>query len=204
MTNNEQQGPKYLQQIKVSCKITVEQIQRQLHKLKPYKAPGPDRIPNIVLTKCAHLLTDSLFQIYEAMFEKNLLYKPWKHFTTVVLRKLGKPCYNISKAYRPIVLLNTMWKVLTAIVAEQLTFIMEKYQLLPDNHFRGRPGCTTMDAMHLLAHKIKTSWRAGKVTLVLFLDIEGTFPNVVPSYLVHNLRKRKVPSKIVNFVHNML
>jgi len=60
------------------------------------------------------------------------------------------------------------------------------------------------DAMHLLMHKIKASWRAGKVTSVLFLDIEGAFPNAVPSRLVHNLRKRKVPSKIVNFVHNML
>src|SRR6267142_74483 len=29
-------------------------------------------------------------------------------------------------------------------------------------------------------------------------------PKCVPSYLVHNLRKRKVPSKIVHFVHNML
>jgi hypothetical protein len=33
-----------------------------------------------------------------------------------------------------------MWKVLTMIVAEQLTHITEKYQLLPVNHFRGRPG----------------------------------------------------------------
>jgi len=76
-----------------------------------------------------------------------------------------------------------------AIIAEQLTYVTEKYQLLPDNHFGGRPGCTTMDAMHLLMHKIKASWRAGKVTSVLFLDIEGAFPNVVPSRLVHNLQK---------------
>ena len=35
--------------------ITKEQIRRQLARLKPYKAPGPDGIPNIVLTKCAVL-----------------------------------------------------------------------------------------------------------------------------------------------------
>ena len=39
---------------------------------------------------------------------------------------------------------------------------------------------------------------------VLFLDIEGAFPNAVPSRLEHNLRKRKVPGKIADFICNML
>ena len=47
-----------------------------------------------------------------------------------------------------------------------------------------------MDAMHLLTYKIKQAWWTGMVTAVLFLDIEGTFPNVVPVKLVENLRKR--------------
>ncbi len=65
------------------------------------------------------------------MLDKNLTYKPWKVFVTVVLRKLGKPRYNIPKAYRPITLLNTMWKVITAIIANHITYITEKHQLLP-------------------------------------------------------------------------
>jgi Reverse transcriptase (RNA-dependent DNA polymerase) len=165
---------------------------------------GPDGIPNIVLTKNAALLTDRLVPIYEAMFEKQLFYKPWKTFTMVVLRKPGKLKYDVAKAYRPIMLLNTMWKVLMAIVADQLMHGTEKYQLLPANHFGGRLGCTTTDAMHLLVHEIKTSWRNGKVTSVLFLDIEGAFPNAVPARLTHNLRKRSVPGKIVSFIHGML
>ena len=39
---------------------------------------------------------------------------------------------------------------------------------------------------------------------VLFLDIEGAFPNVNPERLVHNLRKCKVPDKYTNFVRGML
>jgi ribonuclease HI len=199
-----QSNQRYPKQRKGRIAITAVQIRCQLGKLKPYKAPGPDGIPNIVLTKCADLLTDRLLFIYEAMFEKGLMYKPWKSFTTVVLRKPGKPRYDIPKAYRPIALINTMWKVLTAIVAEHLTHISEKYQLLPVNHFGGRPGRTTTDAIHLLNNTIKTSWHAGKVTSVLFLDIEGAFPNAVPERLIHNLNKRSVPKKITNFIHNML
>ena len=138
------------------------------------------------------------------MLDKNLHYSPWKTFTTVVLCKPGKLHYDIPKAYHPIALLNTMWKALTTIVADQITFLTEKYQLLPKNHFRGRPGRTTTDAMHLLTLKIKAMWCAGKVAAVLFLDIKGAFLNAVPERLVHNLRKQGIPSKYTKFVDNML
>jgi hypothetical protein len=137
-----------------------------LKSIKPYKALGLDRIPNIMLSKCTDLIIDRLFYIFEAMLERNLFYKPWKVSTTVMLRKPGKPRYDILKTYRPIALLNTMWKVLMAIVASHITFLMEKHQLLPANHFSGRPGYTTADVLHLLMHKIKEVWQSGKVAAV--------------------------------------
>jgi hypothetical protein len=58
--------------------------------------------------------------------------------------------------------------------------------------------------MHLLTYKIKAAWWKGQVASVLFLDIEGAFPNVVPSTLIHNLWKRGIPDKIVKFIAGML
>ena len=157
---------------KPTCKfdpITKDQVTRQLAKLKPYKAPGPDGIPNIVLSKCANILVDRLWYIYSAMLNRNLYYEPWKQSITVVLRKPGKPRYDTPKAYRPIALLNTMSKVLTAIAANLMTFYTEKYKLLPAHHFGGHPGRTTADAVHLLVHKVKDAWHKHQVTAVLFL-----------------------------------
>jgi hypothetical protein len=74
------------------------------------------------------------------MLERSAMYKPWKEFVMVVLRKPGKPRYDMPKAYRPIVLLNTMWKVITAIVVDHITYVTEKHQLLPTNHFSRHPG----------------------------------------------------------------
>ena len=79
--------------------VTLEQILFHIRKLKLYKAPGPDGIPNIVLMRCADLLADRLLHIYKAMLERNLHYPPWKSFTTVVLCKPGKPRYDVPKAY---------------------------------------------------------------------------------------------------------
>jgi hypothetical protein len=154
--------------------------------------------------RCADLLIDRLYYIYKAMVERNMHYAPWKTFTTVVLRKPGKPRYNVPKAYRPIALLNTTWKVLAAVLADQLSHYSEKHHLLPSHHFGGRPGRSTTDAIHLLVHKIKCAWRQGNVTSVLFLDVEGAFPNAVPSRLIHNLCKRHIPNRYVNFITGML
>ena len=99
-------------------RISREQIRRHLKCLKPYKAPGPDGIPNIVLMQCADLLMDRLWYIYNAILKKEIYYEPWKTFTTVVLRKPGKLCYDTPKVYRPIALLNTLGKLMTTAVAE--------------------------------------------------------------------------------------
>ena len=185
-------------------KITKDQIRRQLKRLRPFKAPGPDSIPNIVLSQCTDILTDRFFYIYSAILKRGCYYKPWKYFTTVVLRKPSKRRYDVPKADCPIALLNTMAKLLTAIIAEQLTYYTKKYELLPPTHFGGRPGRTTTDALHVLTYRIKDAWRKKQVVSVLFLDIKGAFPNADNERLSHNLRKRRVPVKITEFIHNML
>ena len=111
--------------------ISKEQIRRAIARLKPYKAPGPDGVPNIVLMKCADILIDRLWRIYAAIWDRGLYYAPWHESVTIVLRKPGKPRYDTPKAYRPIALLNTLGKILTSIAAEQLTYYTDKYRLLP-------------------------------------------------------------------------
>jgi len=185
-------------------RTTTTQIREQINKLAPYKAPGPDGIPNIVLMKCFDIIADYLLHIIQVIIEKGLYYNPWRESTTVVLQKPGKPNYQIAKVYRPIALLNTLAKVVTALVATDISFLVENYHLIPKTHFGGRPGKSTIDVLHYLSHRIKEAWRKKEVASVLFLDIEGTFPNAVTKRLIHNLRKRRIPAKYVKFVENLL
>jgi len=100
--------------------------------------------------------------------------------------------------------MNTLGKILAIILADDLKYVTEKYELLPDTHFGGRPGRTTTDAIHLLTSKIKHAWRNSKVVSVLFLDIEGAFPNVVVERLAHNMRMRRVPEYLVHLIEHQL
>ena len=122
----------------------------------------------------------------------------------VVIWKPGMPDYGIPKAYRPIALLCTMAKLLTSIVAADMSNMIEREDLLPGNHFGGRPGWMTTDAMHTLVNKIKTAWRCNKVVSVLYLDVEGAFPNAVTDRLIHNLQKRRIPEVYIQFIKVLL
>ena len=114
---------------------TGSQIEKIIRKLSPYKAPGLDGIPNIVLQKCYDLIADHLLYIYQAILELDEFYDPRREFITLVIRKPDKPNYELPKAHRPIALISTMAKVLTALIAENISRLVETHQLLPKTHF---------------------------------------------------------------------
>ena len=84
-------------------------------------------------------IAEYLLEIYRATFLLNTYSDRWWVWDTIVLRKPGKPRYNVPKAHRPIALMNTLGKLLSTLVAEDLTHMCDYYGLLPDNHFGGRP-----------------------------------------------------------------
>ncbi|OQE11161.1 hypothetical protein PENFLA_c080G07693 [Penicillium flavigenum] len=79
--------------------ITELEIQRSLKAAKGTTAPGDDNLPMLVWKQL------------------------WRNAKIVVLRKPGKPDYSVPGAYRPISLLNTLSKLLEAVVALLLNAI---------------------------------------------------------------------------------
>jgi len=166
-------GFNYPSAIEPFSPFTEDEVHKAIAGTASFKAPGPDGICNIVFKRCSEQLTPYLTYLFNAVFTLNTYFDPWREFTTVVLRKPGKPDYTVPKAYRPIALLNTTCKLLTALVAERTSSILERHNLLPSTHFGGRPGRSTTDSLHLLELTVKNAWRNGKVASILFLDIEG-------------------------------
>ena len=184
--------------------FTRAQIKDAAKKLNAFKAPGPDGVPNVVLKRCIDVLADRLYYIFRAIFKLDIYPNEWRESITVVLCKPGKPSYQEPKAYHPITLLNTLGKLFSLIMVDDLSHYCETREVFPKNQFGGRPAQTTMDSMLLLTHTIKESWRQGKIASVLFLDIQGAFPNVVKEVLIHNMCTQSIPTKYVHLIELML
>lgn len=184
--------------------FTEEDIHAALQNVAPYKAPGPSGIPNAALKQCASFIAHGFTNVTNRCIELGYHPTEWKNFTTITLRKPGKPSYAVPKAYRPIALEDTSSKLVESVVARSLANIAEEQGLLPPNHFGGRPNRCTTDAVLHLTQRIKDSWRKGHVASVLYLDISSAFPSVNHARLLHNLRKRRVPEPLVRWVADFL
>ena len=199
-------GYRYPEPIQMPA-MTEQEVRRAVLRAAPNKTPGPDGIPNLALHRALALpvFLTYLTDLFNACLQLGYCPKHFRKSTTVVLRKPGKPDYTSPKAYRPIALLNTVGKALEAVIATRLSYLVEAHGLLPQNHIGGRRGRSCEHAIHLLLERIHASWRAGApVATLLTLDVSGAFDNTAHQRLIHNLRKRQVPLRIVNWIASFL
>lgn len=197
------QGFQYPQQLEVPD-ITPQEVLREIQRPGPDKAPGPDMIPNRALQALADILAPGLTTLYNICLHAGYCPSHYRDSRTVALRKPGKDDYSKPKSYRPIALLNTIGKVLEGVLAVRLSYLAERYDLLPDHHFGGRRGQGTETALHTVLEIVQAAWKRGLQVSVLFLDISGAFDNVSHARLIHNLRKRRVPEVIIRWLCSFL
>ena len=160
--------------------VTNVQIYRAIEKLQAFKAPGDDGIPNVVYKNCATILVPHLGPIFRATFTLGIYPQEWKDSRTIVLRKQGKADYTSPNSYRPIALLCTIAKILSACIATELMQLSELHHLLPSTHFGCRAGRKTTDSLHYVTSQIHSAMDTKKAAAVLFLDIKGAFPSRKP------------------------
>ena len=184
--------------------FTTERVMQVLRNLNPFKAPGQSGIPNSALKNCAEDLAPVLAKIYTAICELDYYPLKFRNINQVVIRKPGRPSYEEANAYRPIALIETLAKVQSTIITEDLTLICESHNLLPANQFGGRPGRTTNEALHLTEQFIKSAWRKGDVVSALFLDIQAAFPNMQKEGLLKNMRARNINEGFCKYVNLIL
>ncbi|KLO14093.1 hypothetical protein SCHPADRAFT_827037, partial [Schizopora paradoxa] len=65
--------------------ITDRQIDMAVRQLAPYKAPGPNGVPNVVFKKAREVLVPYLGRIFRASVALNHYIEEWKVTRTVVI-----------------------------------------------------------------------------------------------------------------------
>ena len=53
----------------------------------------------------------------------------------ILLKKPGKPDYTDPNAFRPISLLSILGNAIEAVMAERISYLVEKHGFLPLNHY---------------------------------------------------------------------
>ena len=137
--------------------LPLSEISKRLDSTRRRRSPDAGLETSVETPRIPH------HQIFAASIELGYHPQRWRSAKIVVLRKPGKPDYSLPGAYRPISLLNTLGKLLEAVIARRLSYLAEHYGLLPDTQFGGRPGRTTEQALLVLPmqsteHGIDKKW----------------------------------------------
>jgi hypothetical protein len=110
----------YPQEIPDDRPITEEEVQQVIAKLPSGKAPGRTGVTNDFIKLMGEPLAKAITCLAQSCQNWEYFPKAFKIARTVALRKPGKANYQEANSWRPIALLETVSKILEAVVAQQL------------------------------------------------------------------------------------
>jgi len=94
----------------------------------------------------------NIINIANSCFELGYWPNYFKYSSTIIIPKLNKMLYNQLKVFRPIVLLNTLGKLIEKVIAERLQFTVASNDFIHPSQLGGLKFKSTMDASVALTH----------------------------------------------------
>ncbi|KAF4232603.1 hypothetical protein CNMCM8980_004850 [Aspergillus fumigatiaffinis] len=164
--------------------LTNEEVETAVRGAQSWKAPGQDGLP---------------MGIFEASLRLGNIPESWRTAKIVVLHKFNKD-RTLPKSYRPVSLLPTLAKAMETVVAKRISYLVEKYQLLPANHFGARSRRSCEQALNVLVEKVYDAWRSGNVLSLVSFDVKGAYNGVSREALWRRLSENRLPESLVRWI----
>ena len=128
----------------------------------------------------------------------------FKILSTVIIPKPNKLSYDSPKLFRPIVLFNTLGKLIEKVIGERLQFHVVNNDFIYPSQLGDLKFKSTIDTGVTLTHIIQSGWIRNCLTSTLTLDIAQFFPSLNHQFLTRIIHKAGLNSQVVNFFSNYL
>ena len=154
--------------------ITVKEIRTTIHKLKRRKAPGPDSIPMEIFKEFDEESLNEVREIMQEWWDNEDIPTDELKARVVLIYKKG----NTSKYenYRPISLLNSMYKIFAAIFQKRLARGIDKF--IQQTQYGFRKAKSTTDALFLTRRIAEYGEKTTNDVILLLLDWEKAFDKI--------------------------
>ena len=134
--------------------FSKEEFKLVISKCSDALAPGPDKLTWRYLKfiiKHDHCLTN-IINIADSCINLGYWPKHFKILATIIIPKPNKTSYDQPKAFCPIVLLNTLGKLIEKVVANRLQFIVTRNDFIHPSQLGSLKFKSTTDAGIILTH----------------------------------------------------
>ena len=166
--------------------FTPNELQTALNKLSRGRAPGPDGIRPELLRLLDEYGEAQILDLINTCWLEKSIPKEWKDAAVFSFYK-GKGDDASASNYRPISLLNTLYKLYASMLQERLS---SKYdRLLRKTQFGFRRGKGTTQPLFIIRRLQDYAMRTGQPFQLLFLDWRMAFDKVNHEGLMTALRR---------------
>lgn len=182
--------------------ISVNGVAKQLSKLNPGKASGPDGLTARILKELHAEIAPILADIYNTSLSEGVVPSDWKNaYVTPVYKKGPK---SKPENYRPISLTCISCKVLEHIITSNIMTHLDKNNLLfPNQHgFRSRVSCETQ--LIQFTQDLYDDLNEGGQTDVIVMDFSKAFDKVDHQRLLLKLHRLGINSRTITWIKSFL
>ena len=186
--------------------ITPAKVQASISSFLPFKGPGPDALPPIVYQHFGPMAQERLMRLYKASTLLEYIPSRWLEIKVVFIPKPGKKNYSEPRAYRPISLMNFMFKIIEKIRLWDVEELVLQKNPLHKAQYGFRKGRSADTALTSLVGRIEKGLIDKKLgySIVLFLDIEGAYDNITNGSIVRALKARGCSQNYINWTLDFL
>ena len=178
---------------------TVDEIRRNLAKLKSFKASGPDNLPPALFTDGGKGLVSSLSFLFAEIWRTESVPDNWGGSIIIPIFKKGNR--RLCNNHRGISLTPVITRILASLLLGCLTEAREAN--IREEQAGFRPGCGCIDQNFTLRQVLEQRHVYRRPTIAVFLDYKGAFDSVDRLALINSLLRRGVPEKYVNIIRAM-
>ncbi|XP_041987956.1 uncharacterized protein LOC121739522 [Aricia agestis] len=184
--------------------VTAAELAAAIHKMGKNKAPGLDGVPGKVWELSMEQLESHVLSVLTSCVVQGQVPRRWKTGKLVLLRKNGKP-EDQPSAYRPIVLIDEIGKILERIIVARLNQHLENVGPNLSEAQHGFRSCrSTIDAVARLKAITEEEVARGGVVLAVSLDISNAFNSLPWATIEEALKYHRVPRYMRKLIRNYL
>ena len=179
-------------------KVSREEVQRAMNRMKTGKAVGLDDIPIEAWRSLGEPAVNFLTSLFNALLESEEIPKEWRKSILVPIFKNKGDAQDCTN-YRGIKLMSHTMKIWERVIEERL----RKEAVIGEQQYGFMPGKSTMDAIFAL-RMLAEKYREGQKELhCIFLDLEKAYDTVPREEVWYCLRQAGISEKYVNVIQDM-
>ena len=183
-------------------KISVEDVKRQINKMKKNKAPGPDTL-RIEIYKALieeEEIISMMCILMNKVLETGQVPANWKTSKTVLLEKKKRPTIE---DLRPIALTNCSYKILMGILKQKIEEHLFKNDVVEECQSGSTKGRRVQDNLKILQYCIEKSFKNKMELYVLAIDFKKAFDSVDRKMLLNILKKYKIEPRVIDIIYEI-